>query len=149
MVLKSIKHKDGGPFGNVLRCPSGPGSFSRSSGKRLSLFARGRGADGKGRVDKVARSFSIKFYNSKTWEKCREAFKRSRYGICERCGMPGEEVHHKIYLSPDNINDPYITLSWDNLELLCMSCHTKEHMSKHSALRDGLMFDDDGQLIEG
>jgi 5-methylcytosine-specific restriction endonuclease McrA len=95
----------------------------------------------------MARDFSKKFYNSKEWIKCREAFKQSKYGICERCGMPGEEVHHKIYLTPDNINNPYITLNWDNLELLCSSCHSKEHMSKYDVVRDDVMFDKNGNLI--
>ena len=95
----------------------------------------------------MARDFSKKFYNSKEWAKCREAFKQSKHGICERCGMPGEEVHHKIYLTPDNINNPYITLNWDNLELLCSSCHSKEHMSKYDVVRDDVMFDKNGNLI--
>jgi 5-methylcytosine-specific restriction protein A len=95
----------------------------------------------------MAREFSKKFYNSKQWIKCREAYKQSKHGICERCDMPGEEVHHKIWLTPENINDPYITLSWDNLELLCMSCHSKEHMSKYDVVRDDVMFDNNGDLI--
>jgi RNA polymerase-binding transcription factor DksA len=37
----------------------------------------------------MARDFSKKFYNSKEWAKCREAFKQSKYGICERCGQAG------------------------------------------------------------
>lgn len=96
----------------------------------------------------MARQFSRSFYNSAAWDKVREAFKLSKFGICERCGMPGEEVHHKIWLTPDNINNPYVTLSWDNLELLCMSCHTKEHMSKYSALRDDVTFDSNGDLVK-
>jgi 5-methylcytosine-specific restriction protein A len=96
----------------------------------------------------VARDFAIKFYNSKEWKKCRESFKESKFHICNRCGEPGEEVHHIIYLSPDNINDPYITLSWDNLELLCQSCHSKEHMSKYDVVRDDVMFDEKGELIK-
>ena len=95
----------------------------------------------------MARDFSKKFYNSKEWIKCREAFKQSKYGICERCGMPGEEVHHKIYLTPDNINNPYITLNWDNLELLCSSCHSKEHNSKYESLREDVQFDKNGDLV--
>mgnify|MGYP000939925300 CR=1 FL=1 len=61
--------------------------------------------------------------------------------------MPGDEVHHKIYLNPDNINNPDITLGWNNLELLCMSCHSKEHMDKYSALREGYSFNTEGELI--
>ncbi len=96
----------------------------------------------------VARDFAKKFYNSKEWIKCRKAFKQSKFGVCERCGMPGEEVHHKKNLTPENINDPYITLSWDNLELLCQSCHSKEHMSKYDVVRDDVMFDESGDLVK-
>lgn len=95
----------------------------------------------------MARDFAKKFYNSKEWIKCRESYKQSQHGICERCEQPGIEVHHKIYLTPDNINEPEITLSWSNLELLCESCHSKEHMSKYSSLRDDVMFDSNGDLI--
>lgn len=95
----------------------------------------------------MAREFSRKFYNSKAWERCRESFKQSKFGLCERCNMPGEEVHHKIYLNPFNINNPDITLNFDNLELLCMSCHSKEHMSKYSAMSEGYSFGSDGDLI--
>ncbi len=95
----------------------------------------------------MARDFSRKFYNSKEWKKCRDSYKESKYHICERCGHPGDEVHHKIYLTPDNINDPYITLSWDNLELLCQSCHSKEHMSKYDVVREDVMFNDNGELV--
>lgn len=95
----------------------------------------------------MARDFAIKFYNSKQWKKCRESFKQSKFGICERCEQPGIEVHHKIYLSPYNINDPGITLSWSNLELLCESCHSKQHMSKYDVVREDVMFDSNGDLI--
>ena len=105
----------------------------------------GRGAAGVG--DGMARDFAIKFYNSKQWEKCREAYKRSVFGLCERCGKPGEEVHHKVHLTPDNINDPYIALSFENLELLCSSCHSIEHNRKYSATRDDVMFDEYGNLV--
>lgn len=96
----------------------------------------------------MARDFAKKFYNSKEWKKCRDSFKESKYHICERCGEPGEEVHHIIYLTPENINDPMITLSWDNLELLCMSCHSKEHMSKYDVVGEGLMFNERGELVQ-
>ncbi len=96
----------------------------------------------------MARDFSKKFYNSKEWKKCRESFKESKYGMCERCEQPGDEVHHKIYLTPENINNPYITLSWDNLELLCQSCHSKEHMTKYDVVVEGLMFNEKGDLIQ-
>ena len=56
--------------------------------------------------------------------------------MCERCYKKGLvvvgtkehplEVHHKEPLTPENINDPAITLNWDNLELLCKDCHETE-----------------------
>lgn len=95
----------------------------------------------------MAREFAIKFYNSKAWKKCREVYKQSVYGLCERCGQSGDEVHHKIYLTPENINDPYITLNWENLELLCATCHSKEHNEKYSPLREGFEFDENGDLV--
>ena len=36
------------------------------------------------------------------------------------------EVHHKIPITPENVNNPQITLNWDNLELLCKTCHDQE-----------------------
>lgn len=95
----------------------------------------------------IAREFAKKFYNSKAWEKCREAYKQSVYGLCERCGQPGDEVHHKIHLSPNNINNPDVTLNWNNLELLCMSCHSIHHMSRYSSLEEGYGFNESGDLI--
>ena len=100
----------------------------------------------------MAREFAISFYNSKAWKKCREAYKQSVNGLCERClvngkYVPGDEVHHKIYLTPENINNPDVTLNWDNLILLCASCHSKEHNDKFSPLREDVMFDENGDLV--
>ena len=103
--------------------------------------------------DCMAREFAIKFYNSKAWKKCREAYKQSVNGLCERClkagkYVPGDEVHHKIPLTPENINNPYITLSFENLELLCSSCHSIEHNRKYKEIvREGLKFDENGDLV--
>lgn len=40
---------------------------------------------------------------------------------------PGDIVHHKVHLTPENISDPGVSLSWDNLELLCRDCHALAH----------------------
>ena len=76
------------------------------------------------------------FYVSWAWRKCGKAFAESKGNLCERClakGIinPGSkeqplEKHHKIPLTDENINDPSITLNWDNLELLCKKCHDQE-----------------------
>lgn len=88
------------------------------------------------------------FYDSKEWKKCRKAYAISQNGICERCKRKGRIVHHKIYLTKDNINNPLITLNPDNLEYLCQDCHTKEHLKKFNNKADGLTFDGEGNLIQ-
>lgn len=86
------------------------------------------------------------FYKSPAWLRCRDAYYKARYGLCERCGGPGKIVHHKIYLTPNNIHDPNVTLNWDNLELLCQECHNREHHER-VPVADGLRFTADGDLI--
>lgn len=76
--------------------------------------------------------FAEDFYHSWAWTKCRKAYTKRAGGLCERClkrGLivAGSQVHHKTRLSPDNINNPEITLNFDNLELLCEECHQREH----------------------
>ena len=80
------------------------------------------------------KEFAESFYKSKAWQQCRSSYSKSVGGLCECClkrGLvkAGEIVHHKVKLSPDNINDPAVALSWDNLELLCRDCHAKAHGS--------------------
>lgn len=63
-------------------------------------------------------------------------------GRCEKCGAIGEEVHHKIPLTSDNIHDVNVTLNPDNLIYLCKECHNKEH----GRFLKGDQFDADGNL---
>jgi len=86
------------------------------------------------------------FYKSAAWQKCREAYIAFRHGLCERCGAGGKIVHHKVYLTPANVNDPAVTLNFDNLELLCQDCHNAEHHGT-GPVADGLAFDEDGNLV--
>lgn len=56
-------------------------------------------------------------------------------GLCEECLklgkiVPAEEVHHKIFLTPGNINDPSVTLNYDNLICLCREHHRQAHGKK-------------------
>ena len=89
------------------------------------------------------------FYHSKAWERCREAYRKSAGGLCERCKakgiiQAGRVVHHKIHLTPENYMRPEISLNFDNLELLCQACHEEEHKGK---IR--YRFTEDGQVVEG
>ena len=99
----------------------------------------------------MAREFAKKFYKSKAWLKCREAVMQRDHYLCVKCGAAGQEVHHKEWLKPENINDPNITLNMDNLITLCKDCHHREHernqFTNHDELNDGLMFDNEGNLI--
>ena len=75
------------------------------------------------------------FYLSTAWKSCRAAYMKKAGGLCERClrkglYVPAVIVHHKRHITPDNIKDPHVTLSFDNLEALCWSCHEKEHKGK-------------------
>lgn len=78
------------------------------------------------------RPFAESFYKSKAWEKTRRMIMQRDVMLCQDClkdGLitPAEEVHHIVELSPDNINDPNITLNPDNLVSLCRRCHAKRH----------------------
>lgn len=86
------------------------------------------------------------FYKSKAWRQCRDAYFVLMHGLCERCGSPGKIVHHKNYLTPENIWDPNISLSFENLELLCQRCHNQEHTSR-PVTAEGLRFDEYGNLV--
>lgn len=95
----------------------------------------------------MAREFSKSFYNSSKWLRCRLSYIEMRFGKCERCNGLGNQVHHKVYLTPKNINDPSITLSFDNLELLCDLCHQNEHHSKNKSTKFGYQFNERGELV--
>lgn len=73
-----------------------------------------------------------KFYWTRQWARTRTAYRKARGGLCERClakGIiaPGDIVHHKIHLTPENIGDVSLSLDFSNLELLCRDCHAAEH----------------------
>lgn len=97
----------------------------------------------------MAKEWAERFYASGAWKRCRLAFLQSKFFICEKCGGAATIAHHKEYLTPGNINDPDVTLNWDNLEALCQDCHNAEHHgSKEGVTAEGLMFDENGDLIE-
>lgn len=80
----------------------------------------------------MAQDFSAGLYNSAAWKKARNAYAEKRHHLCEDClakglWVTGEIVHHKIELTPENINDPAVTLNPDNFRLLCRECHALMH----------------------
>ena len=95
----------------------------------------------------MAKEWAKEFYESPMWKRTRHAYRAARYGLCERCSGVGKIVHHKEWLTPENIHDDAVTLGWDNLELLCADCHNREHMCS-DAISDGLRFDAEGNVVE-
>jgi len=102
----------------------------------------------------MSKPFATKFYASKAWKDCRTAYIASVYGQCETCmdkGLvePGKILHHTVYLTPFNINDPNVSLNHQLLLYECQACHNREHHGgDEEVTRDGLEFDSDGNLVQ-
>ena len=82
--------------------------------------------------EKMASEWASAFYTSTMWKKTRASYISYRRGLCERCRergivRAGVEVHHIQPLTQDNINDANVTLNWNNLMLLCPTCHDEIH----------------------
>lgn len=58
-----------------------------------------------------------------------------RSGRCSRCGFTalskedwGQLIgHHKVELSESNVDNPDIALNPEQIEVICLACHNKEH----------------------
>lgn len=85
-----------------------------------------------------------RFYRCEKWKQARALKIALASGLCEKCGKVGEEVHHIKYLTEENVSDNSISISQDNLILLCKECHNKEHKRFK---RNRTNFDENGDLI--
>lgn len=99
----------------------------------------------------MSKDYAAGFYASTAWHRCRAAYIAHRQavdgGMCERCHEQlGLIVHHKTHISPANIGNPVVTLSFDNLEYLCHDCHDKEHGMRGDA-RFTITFDACGNPV--
>ena len=70
------------------------------------------------------------WYRSKRWQGTRR-IKLQASPLCERCQAegritPASHVHHKIEVA----EDISLALDLDNLESLCLSCHSRHHASE-------------------
>jgi len=106
----------------------------------------------------VAQDWAVAFYHSKAWLHNREAYMTKPIdtpfgivppGLCERCyaqgtRRPAKIVHHVIHLTPYNINDPHITLSFDNFQRLCQDCHAAVHSGEEETRA---AFDANGNVV--
>ena len=91
--------------------------------------------------------FAARFYKSKAWQHTRAAYLQKVGGLCERClkkGLyhPAVIVHHKVYIDSETINNPEVTLNWNNLEALCRECHEDEHTKRIGRYK----VDEDGRV---
>ena len=96
------------------------------------------------------KEYARKFYQSKEWQKARADYLQTVDNLCERCDLEdklslAEIVHHKIYITKENINNTAITLDSSNLEALCLDCHNKEHIARRPPRR--YKFDANGEVI--
>ena len=95
-------------------------------------------------------AWAREFYLGKAWRACRRAYLAAKRWQCERCStpdnpVPAKVVHHRQYITQDNINDPSVTLSWDNLQALCQDCHNEIHHARERG--DRYSFGEDGAIL--
>lgn len=80
------------------------------------------------------------FYTSKAWRELSFKLKIERGGKCERTGeifadMSQLIAHHKTELTEENVNDHYIALNPENIEIISFDEHNKEHRRFGNAKR--------------
>jgi 5-methylcytosine-specific restriction protein A len=97
----------------------------------------------------MAKEFAKSFYNSRQWKRCRASFIAYRTtidgGLCQMCHENlGYIVDHKEELTPNNINDPEITMNHGNFQYLCLVCHNKKTFAGETG--SNYFFDDNGQM---
>ncbi|MCH4566049.1 HNH endonuclease signature motif containing protein [Bacillus sp. ES1-5] len=97
----------------------------------------------------MAKEYAKKFYKSISWKKCRSAYIAITIdGMCEHCkDVPGYIVDHIIEITPQNIDNPDITLNHENLQYLCLPCHNSKTFGEAALIREDVMFDENGDLI--
>lgn len=67
----------------------------------------------------------IRFYKSAEWRTLSAKYTQDKGYRCEECGQIATNVHHKKAIQTDE--GWSMRLDYDNLELLCVSCHNKRH----------------------
>ena len=77
------------------------------------------------------------FYQSKEWVNLMRVIRQERlnadgFNVCAYCGKPIAKKydcigHHRIHLTPENVNDVSISLNPDNVDLVHARCHNRIH----------------------
>lgn len=95
----------------------------------------------------MAKEWAKDFYQSTSWKKTRDYILAKHNYICQMCKeRPAEIVHHIIWLTPGNINNPEITLGENNLTPVCRECHGIIHEGVPATV-DNLFFNKNGDLV--
>jgi len=95
----------------------------------------------------MAQEYAKDFYLSTTWRAVSNAYRVNKVYTCEECRAYGYVVHHIKYITPQNIDDPDVTLNENNLMLLCNECHNRiHHRRSGGSVADGYRFTADGDL---
>jgi len=94
------------------------------------------------------KEYAEAFYKSTEWKNCRKEYVKSVGGLCENClkkGVykPAIIVHHIEHITPQNIDNPEITLNYANLLAVCRDCHGELHAKKKRYYTDP----DTGEVI--
>ena len=88
------------------------------------------------------------FYHTKRWQKLRQRI-LNRDCICQVCYTAKPTIaHHKVWITPENINIPELVWGEKNLISVCQSCHNLIHHGSqdHSCTIEGYEFDENGEL---
>jgi len=80
------------------------------------------------------RSIPQSFYHSRAWQACRSSYLQ-KHPLCEDCLARGKyevaaHVHHIIWLTPENYQNPEISLNHNNLRAVCVECHNRLHSTR-------------------
>jgi len=94
----------------------------------------------------MAQDYAKQFYGSSQWKKARSLYLSSQFFICEDCGEIASIVHHIKPITPNNINDPNITLNQNNFKAVCEDCHTLIHSG--GVKQNGVTFDENGNIAK-
>lgn len=105
-----------------------------------------------GQVWQIMKDYAKGFYDGQAWRTCRDGFISMRVsvdgGLCQECSNNvGLIVHHVIELTPENISNPDIALSYGNLRYVCHECHNKIHNVFQQPSGRKVLFDANGDVI--
>ena len=81
----------------------------------------------------------MNFYQSKEWKDLRKSIILQRGNICAKCNtvvLDSSKLigHHIEPITDLNLDDTAVTLNPNNIEIICLDCHNKEHNRFGSSL---------------